>query len=34
VDVRNVDETELRQQVSVALPEAVLFSGTIRDNLR
>ena len=34
VDVRHLDETLLRRQVSVALQEAVLFSGTIRENIR
>ncbi len=34
VDVRQIDETALRQQVGVALQESVLFSGTIRDNIR
>jgi ATP-binding cassette subfamily B protein len=34
VDVRDVDEATLRRNVGVALQEAVLFSGTIRDNIR
>ncbi len=34
VDVRQIDETTLRRSVSIALQEAVLFSGTIRDNIR
>ena len=34
VDVRQIDETALRQQIGVALQESVLFSGTIRDNIR
>jgi len=34
VDVRGLDESLLRRNVSVALQEAVLFSGTIRDNIR
>ena len=34
VDVRQVDQQVLHTYVSVALQEAVLFSGTIRDNIR
>ncbi len=34
VDVRDLDQSELREQVSIALQESVLFSGTIRDNIR
>jgi len=34
VDVRDLPLRELRQHVGVALQEAVLFSGTIRDNIR
>jgi ATP-binding cassette subfamily B multidrug efflux pump len=34
VDVRDVDEHALRKQIGVALQESVLFSGTIRDNIR
>jgi len=34
VDVRQVDHQVLHTYVSVALQEAVLFSGTIRDNIR
>lgn len=34
VDVRQIPEEELRASVAVALQEAVLFSGTIRDNIR
>jgi ATP-binding cassette subfamily B protein len=34
VDVRDVDEAALRGAVGVALQESVLFSGTIRDNIR
>lgn len=34
VDVRDYAEPELRQGVSVALQESVLFSGAIRDNIR
>lgn len=33
-DVRHLDQTALRQQIGVALQEPVLFSGTIRDNIR
>jgi ATP-binding cassette subfamily B protein len=34
VDVRAIDEAELRRAVSIALQETILFSGTIRDNIR
>jgi ATP-binding cassette subfamily B protein len=34
VDVRDIPLDALRAQVSIALQEAVLFSGTIRDNIR
>jgi ATP-binding cassette subfamily B protein len=34
VDVRDVDEALLHQRISVAMQEAVLFSGTIRENIR
>ena len=34
VDVRDVDETALHRAIGVALQEAVLFTGTIRDNIR
>lgn len=34
VDVREIDEAALRRQIGVALQESVLFSGTIRDNIR
>ena len=34
VDVRTVDKAALRRNISVALQESVLFSGTIRDNIR
>ncbi|RYG35770.1 ABC transporter ATP-binding protein [bacterium] len=34
VDLRNIDETQLRRRVAVVLQESVLFSGTIRDNIR
>ncbi len=34
VDVRDVDETTLRRNLGIAMQESVLFSGTIRDNIR
>jgi ATP-binding cassette subfamily B protein len=34
MDVREMDMNTLRQQVGVVLQESVLFSGTIRDNIR
>ena len=34
VDVRDVDQDALRRHVGIALQETVLFSGTIRDNIR
>ncbi|NLE99712.1 MAG: ABC transporter ATP-binding protein [Anaerolineales bacterium] len=34
VDVRDVDQQTLRRKIGVALQESVLFSGTIRDNIR
>jgi len=34
LDVRDLDESALRQQIGIALQEPVLFSGTIRDNIR
>jgi ATP-binding cassette subfamily B protein len=34
VDVRDVDEAALRGAIGMALQESVLFSGTIRDNIR
>ncbi len=33
-DVRDVDLATLRRNIGIALQEAVLFSGTIRDNIR
>ena len=33
-DVRDVDQTALRANLGVALQESVLFTGTIRDNIR
>lgn len=34
VDVRDVDQDVLRRRIGIALQETVLFSGTIRDNIR
>ena len=34
IDVRDIDELALRRRIGVALQESVLFSGTIRDNIR
>lgn len=34
MDVRDVDQGTLRQQIGIALQESVLFSGTIRYNIR
>jgi ATP-binding cassette subfamily B multidrug efflux pump len=34
VDVRDIDTDALRRNIGVALQESVLFSGTIRDNIR
>ena len=34
VDVRNIDESLLRRTVGVVLQESILFSGSIRDNIR
>ncbi len=34
VDVRDLDEATLRCHIGIALQESVLFSGTIRDNIR
>jgi ATP-binding cassette subfamily B protein len=33
-DVRSLDKAALRRNIGVALQETVLFSGTIRDNIR
>jgi ATP-binding cassette subfamily B protein len=33
-DVRDIDEAVLRRRIGTALQESVLFSGTIRDNIR
>ena len=34
VDVRDLDEASLRRGIGIAMQEAILFSGTIRDNIR
>ena len=34
VDVRDIDKEVLRRNIGVALQESVLFTGTIRDNIR
>lgn len=34
VDVRDLDQGVLRRQIGVALQEPILFSGSIRDNIR
>lgn len=34
VDVRDVDISSLRSKIGISLQEAVLFSGTIRDNIK
>jgi len=34
VDVREVDKAVLRRNIGIALQESVLFTGTIRDNIR
>jgi len=34
MDIRDIDETALRGKIGIALQESVLFSGTIRDNIR
>jgi ATP-binding cassette subfamily B protein len=34
INVRDLDEVNLRQYIGIALQEPVLFSGTIRDNIR
>jgi ATP-binding cassette subfamily B multidrug efflux pump len=33
-DVRDIDQDALRRNIGIALQESVLFSGTIRDNIR
>ena len=34
VDVREIDEETLHRQIGVALQESILFTGSIRDNIR
>jgi ATP-binding cassette, subfamily B, multidrug efflux pump len=34
MDVREIDERTLHRQIGVALQESILFTGTIRDNIR
>jgi len=34
MDIRDIDEAALRSKIGIALQESVLFSGTIRDNIR
>lgn len=34
IDVRELDEDSLRRHVVIALQESILFSGTLRDNIR
>jgi ATP-binding cassette subfamily B protein len=34
MDVRDLDKDALRRNIGIALQESVLFSGTIRDNIR
>jgi ATP-binding cassette subfamily B protein len=34
IDVRDIDKAALRRNIGIALQESVLFSGTIRDNIR
>jgi ATP-binding cassette subfamily B multidrug efflux pump len=34
VDVREMDEEDLRKSIGIALQESILFSGAIRDNIR
>jgi len=34
VDVRQLDEVTLRRSISIAMQEAILFSGDIRENIR
>ena len=34
IDVRDLDQEALRRRIGIALQETVLFSGTIRDNIR
>ena len=34
VDVRELDQAELRRQIAIVPQEAILFSGSVRDNIR
>jgi ATP-binding cassette subfamily B multidrug efflux pump len=34
VDVRQVEQTALRRNIGIALQESILFTGTVRDNIR
>jgi len=34
IDVREIDERTLHRQIGMALQESILFTGTIRDNIR
>ena len=34
IDIREIEETALRRRIGIVLQETVLFSGTIRDNIR
>ncbi|MGB3305260.1 MAG: ABC transporter ATP-binding protein [Thermomicrobiales bacterium] len=34
IDVREIEQHTLRDKIGIALQEAILFSGTIRDNIR
>ena len=34
IDVRDIDGTALRASIAISLQESILFSGTIRDNIR
>lgn len=34
MDVREIDETTLRDGIAIALQESILFSGTLRENIR
>jgi ATP-binding cassette subfamily B protein len=34
IDVRDIDENVLRSKIGIALQESILFTGTVRDNIR